>query len=589
MEYHVSVTGADTNDGSAGAPLETISAAAQQAQPGDVITVHEGTYRERIDPPRGGNSEDERIVYRAPEDETVVVKGSEVVTGWSKSDDGYWKLTLSNSFFGDLNPFDDIIRGDWFADHGQEYHRGDVYVDGASLRETESLQDLVAADEGQRVWYADVDESVTTIMARFGGIDPREATVEVNVRPVVFYPSEPGRDYITVRGFTMRHAATQWAPPTTEQIGLLGTHWSKGWTIEDNVVSHSRCTGITLGKYGAGVDDTGASADRYNTTIREALENGWERGSVGEHVVHNNTVFRCEQAGIVGSMGGAFSEISSNYIYDINVEGQLDGAEIAGLKLHGPIDTEIRNNRIHHARRGMWMDWMTQGTRITGNLLYDNDIDDLFFEVNHGPFVVDNNISLSEVAVTNASQGGAYVHNLFGGEFNQVQVLDRTTPYHDPHSTEIRGMSNITGGDDRVYNNVFTRKNDIAYEDVEYPVHSGGNVYLKTASEEADDPFDTSDPDPPIELREEDGQVAVILSERMIDDQPRSLVTTDLLGTATVPDLPYENPDGTSLVIETDYFGDDRHSKNPVAGPFARDRVVQDDLSLPFELDVWPA
>lgn len=589
MEYHVSVTGADTNDGSAAAPLETISAAAQQAQPGDIITVHEGTYRERIDPPRGGNSEDERIVYRAPEDETVVLKGSEGVTGWSESDDGVWKKTLSNSFFGDLNPFDDTIRGDWFADHDQQYHRGDVYVDGASLRETESLQDLVAADEGQKLWYADVNESVTTIMAKFGGVDPSEATVEINVRPVVFYPSEPGRDYITVRGFTMRHAATQWAPPTTEQIGLLGTHWSKGWKIENNVVSHSRCTGITLGKYGAGVDDTGASAERYNTTIREALENGWESGSVGDHIVHNNTVFRCEQAGIVGSMGGSFSELTSNNIYDINVEEQLDGAEIAGLKLHGPIDTEIRNNRIHHARRGMWMDWMTQGTRITGNLLYGNDIDDFFFEVNHGPFVVDNNISLSEVAVTNASQGGAYVHNLFGGEFNQLQVLDRTTPYHEPHSTEIRGLSNITGGDDRVYNNVFTRKNDIAYEDVEYPVHSGGNVYLKPASEEADDPFDTSDPDPSIELREEDGQVAVILSERLIDDQSRSLVTTDLLGTATVPDLPYENPDGSSLVIETDYFGDDRHSKNPVAGPFARDRLVQDDMSLPLELDAWPA
>jgi alpha-L-arabinofuranosidase len=38
-----------------------------------------------------------------------------------------------------------------------------------------------------------------------------------------------------VRGFTMRHAATPWAPPTAEQIGLIGTHWSKGWIIEDNV------------------------------------------------------------------------------------------------------------------------------------------------------------------------------------------------------------------------------------------------------------------------------------------------------------------------------------------------------------------
>ena len=38
-----------------------------------------------------------------------------------------------------------------------------------------------------------------------------------------------------MRGFTLEHAATNWAPPTAEQIGLIGTHWSKGWIIENNV------------------------------------------------------------------------------------------------------------------------------------------------------------------------------------------------------------------------------------------------------------------------------------------------------------------------------------------------------------------
>ena len=35
----------------------------------------------------------------------------------------------------------------------------------------------------------------------------------------------------------MSQAATQWAPPTAEQIGLIGTNWSKGWIIENNVIS----------------------------------------------------------------------------------------------------------------------------------------------------------------------------------------------------------------------------------------------------------------------------------------------------------------------------------------------------------------
>ena len=44
-EYHVSITGDDSNPGSASAPLRTVQAAAMLAQPGDTVTVHEGIYR----------------------------------------------------------------------------------------------------------------------------------------------------------------------------------------------------------------------------------------------------------------------------------------------------------------------------------------------------------------------------------------------------------------------------------------------------------------------------------------------------------------------------------------------------------------
>ncbi len=64
-EFQVAVTGDDHNDGTAARPFRTISAAARVAQPGDVITVHAGVYRERISPPRGGASDRKRIVYRA--------------------------------------------------------------------------------------------------------------------------------------------------------------------------------------------------------------------------------------------------------------------------------------------------------------------------------------------------------------------------------------------------------------------------------------------------------------------------------------------------------------------------------------------
>src|SRR5512133_2664286 len=81
-EFHVSVQGNDQYDGSRSKPFRTISAAALTAQPGDVITVHEGIYRERVNPPRGGESDAKRIVYRAAKGEKVVITGSEPVKGW---------------------------------------------------------------------------------------------------------------------------------------------------------------------------------------------------------------------------------------------------------------------------------------------------------------------------------------------------------------------------------------------------------------------------------------------------------------------------------------------------------------------------
>ncbi len=59
-EFHVAPRGNDANPGTLAAPLRTIQRAANLAQPGDVITVHAGVYRECIQPPRGGASEHKR-------------------------------------------------------------------------------------------------------------------------------------------------------------------------------------------------------------------------------------------------------------------------------------------------------------------------------------------------------------------------------------------------------------------------------------------------------------------------------------------------------------------------------------------------
>jgi hypothetical protein len=62
--------------------------------------------------------------------------------------------------------------------------------------------------------------------------------------------------------------------------------------------------------------------------------------------------------------GPAFSLVTGNTIHDTHVRKLFTGAEVAGIKFHGAIDTEISGNHIYRACRGLWLNWMAQGTRV---------------------------------------------------------------------------------------------------------------------------------------------------------------------------------------------------------------------------------
>ena len=574
-EYHVSVNGNDLHQGSVAQPLRTISGAARQAQAGDVITVHEGTYRERINPLRGGESDQKRIVYQVTPGEKVVIKGSEVIKGWRRVQNDTWKVAIPNSFFRDFNPYSDLIHGDWFNPKGRDHHTGAVYLNGHWLTEAANLDDVLKPIGITPLWFGQVDETNTTISAQFGNVNPNKAEVEINVRQTVFYPEKPDINFITVRGFTIMHAATPWAPPTAEQIGLIGTHWSKGWIIENNDIRYSTCVGITLGKYGDKWDNTSQNtAEGYVKTIERALENGWSKENIGHHVVRNNHISHCEQAGIVGSLGAVFSTITGNVIHDIHIRQLFSGAEMAGIKIHAAIDTEISQNHIYRTCRGIWLDWMAQGTRVTRNLLHGNNTrEDLFVEVNHGPFLVDNNLFLSGRSLFDMSQGGAYVHNLFVGRIELRPELRRSTPFHKAHCTEVASLRNIQGGDDRFCNNLVIHPGGLdGYDKAALPVQIEGNVYYHGAKHYFKEKNYLEKPefDPEIQVVEEGDSVMLQIT---LDDSYHALdnplVTTAFLGRAKMPNAAYENPDGTPLKIDTDYFGKKRSEVNPSAGPFA--------------------
>ncbi len=595
-EYHVSVNGNDENTGTVANPFKTISKAVEYAYPGDVITVHEGTYREWINPIRSGNSDLQRIVFRAAPGEKVKIKGSEIITGWKKLENGAWKVEIPNSFFGDYNPYKDSINGDWFGRMGRVHHTGEVFLNGKSFWEKSSLDEVISpkpvenpryAEGSTYTWYCENNDETTTIWANFHKYNPNKELVEISTRWTCFYPTQKGINYLTIKGFEISQAATQWGAPTAHQVGMIATHWNKGWIIEDNQILNSRCSGITLGKEKSSGHNVW-SADRsidgsihYIECTFNTLRIGWDKENVGSHIVRNNEISECQQTAICGSMGAAFSIIEGNYIHDIHYKRQFNGAEMAGIKFHAAIDATIRNNRFHNCNMGLWLDWMTQGTRISSNLFHDNDLD-LFLEVNHGPTIVDNNIMISNRSIATCSQGGAFVNNLIGGRIHEW-ADGRFTPYHLPHSTQVAALSTIYSGDDRYYNNIFIgvgdetgRKDETdygtaRYNDAKLPVFFADNIYYHGAKPcDADKNHkrsNTFNPDVKLVEAEDGAYLHLQLNDEFFKNKGE-IISTAKLGKAKVPNAVFENPDGTPIVFNKDILGKIRTNENVIAGPF---------------------
>lgn len=639
-EYHVSMNGDDAADGSAGHPFKTINHASHMARAGDTITVYAGIYREWVDPIFGGTSDLNRVLYRAAEGEEVMIKGSEIIKGWEKLKQGVWKVTLDNKMFGDYNPYQEIIHGDWFLDYGRVHHTGEVYLNGKSFYEIDSLEKVFtprplkgALDQqgSQYQWYCSSNNKTTTIWANFHGFDPNKEFVEINVRPTVFYPKKPGINYITVRGFILCQAATNWEAPTAEQIGLIGPDWSKGWIIENNKISDSKCSGISLGKdrsTGQNYSSEYRIKDGHISQLESvfsAIKNGWSKETVGSHIVRNNIIFNCGQTGICGNMGAVFSQIYNNHIYAIYTKRQWGGFEMAGIKFHAPIDVVIKNNRIHNAFKGIWIDWQAEGIRITGNLLYDNSWMDLHLEVSHGPHIIDNNCFLSHMNLWNMSTGSAYINNLFAGQICRGTENERYTPYHYPHSTKVAGIMTTQGGDDRYMNNIFIKTPAPSYDIfenanrpkrekgtmdyglgiynnfpsekpekdffisemsvVKLPVKAEGNVYLNGASSYNKGVNDMFTNKGGTGLRLEEKEDSIYLYLEMNDEYTgnlRRVIKSEDLGVAMVPESVFENPDGTSICFNKDYFYKKREEKKNAAGPFSELSPGKNILKL------WP-
>jgi hypothetical protein len=123
------------------------------------------------------------------------------------------------------------------------------------------------------------------------------------------------------------------------------------------------------------------------------------------------------------------------------------------------------------------------------------------------------------------------------------------------------------------------------YNQARLPLAVKGNVFLGTAkpSKKEAAPLLEPDFDPAIKLIEKDGafHLEMNLDSKWASEQHRDLVTTELLGMAQIPNLPFVRADNQSIRIDRDYSGRTRNPANPFPGPFERPEGGKQTISIP--------
>ncbi|MDP6635397.1 MAG: right-handed parallel beta-helix repeat-containing protein [Phycisphaerae bacterium] len=582
----------DKNSGSAVSPLRTIQAAANLAQAGDTILVKAGIYREEVVPPRGGVSQDRPITYRAAPGEQVSIRGSERITTWTDQGDGVWMVELDTAFFRGYNPFARKVAGAWMH-RNPGCRLGDVYCNGEAYLQKFDIKSVRATPN---TWYTNpaygfknktefpkerqYPNGKIRIWANFGKLDPNKNLAEINARATAIFPKKAGLKYIVIDGFDIRHTAPQWGDIYTLEQGAVGVKYGYGWTIRNCTITNSRNIGISLG-----VSDEVHFPKRNEGGLLEGGSNIPPLDRIGHHLIRNNVIKRCGQTSIYGCYGAVGSIIEGNVISETNYRNEWFGSNQAAIKILFPIDVIIRNNliigtpKVRNGTRGIWLDWGSQNTRVTGNVVCDFSTsgEGLKLEVNFGPLIVDNNVFVRS-KIMEEGDGTLLAHNLFYDcRFMFAASPKRIVPYFKPHSTTRAGKTGPTLRHERIFNNIiiggggFSPKGVLRRNADPSGFIVNNNVYLggagKFPKQDSGSIVDASAGGVEFKRDADSATISYKLPPAVFEAK-YPLITSKFMGKVPLAGMFMEYPDGKPLDITSDFHGRAIDPKRIIPGPF---------------------
>jgi hypothetical protein len=405
----------DTADGSADHPLRTLNAAAQLAQPGDVVTVGAGIYHEWVSPARGGTTQ-APIVYRSVPEHAAIVRGTDVLNAdWQPVPDmpGVFAARLPQAAFIFGNPFvrppePSRKEPEWVSKCNAMVFLNDQPLNQVTMREQliHTPGSWLASDGGQQLLVHLQNNSA-----------PASGAVEITTRDRIFAPHHRGLGYIHVEGFVFERCATR---PDWPQLGAVSTRTGQYWIIRSNIVRYTTGKGIDCG------------SETWQSETLSDTEPGEKRILIGgHHLVEGNLVTDNAQCGIA-AWNTDYVHIIGNIVRDNAARGAekpryfLADDEAAGIKVHAFRNGLIeRNLVVSNSSFGIWLDNGWENARVTRNVCIGDRGAGIFVELGFGPVLVDNNLSAANARLWPPYLGdGIYTHDASGITIAHNTLLD---------------------------------------------------------------------------------------------------------------------------------------------------------------------
>jgi parallel beta-helix repeat protein len=344
----------DSGDGSAQRPYRSLSYAMKQIRAGDTLNIAPGVYRDALIFPDIGWSGAPTVIQPASPGE-VLIKGSDVVTGWEAVERGLfvrqgWQVN-SQQVFVDGVPLQQIggtILGGYPEKAGhpmQKLHatQGGIWpgrVAGGVEKMTDNsfYYDAAAQRLYLKVPHASLDGHV----------------VEASVRAHLVLGK--GVQNVTLRKLRFQHANTT----AVNQTGAVHLWQSSRNVLEELDVSYAD---------GAGFDITG-----------------------DENIIRNSKANYCGQLGM--KVRGRANRLTGNETSFNNTRGFNKWWEAGGAKFVGEgglRDSEVSGHRaLGNRGDGIWFDWMNSNNRVHDNVSAYNAGFGIHYEASRQGYIYNN-------------------------------------------------------------------------------------------------------------------------------------------------------------------------------------------------------